>query len=95
MFTHWTIKQAFLFFYLRLSPDIFFQRCVYGTMVLNTLFTITNWLVACLQARPFDAIFHPELYPNAQTINIYIVLMLPSVLVWPYSLFPYLLFFLS
>jgi hypothetical protein len=85
MFMHWTIKQAFLFFYLRLSPDLFFKRCVYGTMVLNSIFTVINWLLAFFQVQPFDAIFHPELYPNVKKINIYVVLMLPSVLVRPPS----------
>ncbi|KAL1961493.1 hypothetical protein VTN77DRAFT_1672 [Rasamsonia byssochlamydoides] len=80
MFTHWTMKQAFLFFYLRLSQDKVFQRLVYGTMVLNTAFTIINWLLAFLQCRPFAAILHRADYPDAKCIDSYVLLMGPSVL---------------
>ncbi len=81
MFTHWTIKQAFLLFYLRLSPSVTFRRWVYLTMFLNTAFTIVNWLLAFLQCTPFDAILHRAAYPEAKCINTWILLMLPSVLV--------------
>ncbi|KAH8203628.1 hypothetical protein TruAng_002158 [Truncatella angustata] len=80
MLTHWTIKQTFLMFYLRLSPSITFRRLVYGTMLLNAAFTVTNWLLAFLQCVPFDAIFHPALYPDADCIDKNILLMGPSVL---------------
>ncbi|EED16252.1 conserved hypothetical protein [Talaromyces stipitatus ATCC 10500] len=78
MFTHWTIKTSFLFFYLRLSPDLTFRRLVYATMALNTMVTITNWLLALLQCIPFEAILHPADYPHAKCIEADIVLMLPS-----------------
>ncbi|RAH41715.1 uncharacterized protein BO95DRAFT_422195 [Aspergillus brunneoviolaceus CBS 621.78] len=78
MFVHWTIKQAFLLFYLRLSPDRSFQIKVFSTMVLNTLFTITNWLLAFLQCRPLGAIFHPAEYTNAQCLSTYVVMMVPT-----------------
>lgn len=81
MFTHWTIKQAFLLFYLRLSPSVTFQRCVYATMALNTTFTIINWLLAFLQCRPFASIFNRAAYPDAVCINPLVILMGPSVLV--------------
>lgn len=81
MFTHWTIKQAFLFFYLRLSPEPFFRKAVYGTMAVNTVFCIVNWLLAILQCTPFDSIIHPALYPDRKCINTYVYLMVPSVLV--------------
>ncbi|PYH43110.1 uncharacterized protein BP01DRAFT_393681 [Aspergillus saccharolyticus JOP 1030-1] len=78
MFVHWTIKQAFLLFYLRLSPDRPFQIKVYGTMVLSTLIMIANWLLAFLQCRPLEAIFHPADYPNAQCMSTYVVMMVPT-----------------
>lgn len=81
MFVHWTIKQAFLLFYLRLSPRRGFQIAVYGTMALNTSFTIINWCLAFLQCRPMDALFHPENYPNAQCIPQSVVMMVPTALV--------------
>ncbi|GME28826.1 hypothetical protein F5883DRAFT_504563 [Neofusicoccum parvum] len=80
MFTHWTIKQAFLLFYLRLSPSVAYRYCVIGAMVVNTVFTIINWLLAFLQCTPFDAIFHPALHPDANCIDKNILLMGPSVL---------------
>ncbi|XHG05700.1 hypothetical protein AWENTII_008914 [Aspergillus wentii] len=77
MFVHWTIKQAFLLFYLRLSIDISFRRMVYGTMVLNTMVLITNWLLAFLQCDPFQALFNRAAYPYAKCLDPYIVNMLP------------------
>lgn len=73
--------MSFLFFYLRLSPNQHFQRLVYATMVLNTMVTVTNWLLAVFQCIPFAAILHPEDYPDAKCIPEDIVLMLPSGLV--------------
>ncbi|KAI9926159.1 hypothetical protein MW887_004622 [Aspergillus wentii] len=78
MFVHWTIKQAFLFFYLRLSPDQRFRRVVYATMLLNTLFTIANWLIAFLQCKPFKAAIYKSSYPNAKCIDPYVLNMLPT-----------------
>lgn len=81
MFVHWTIKQAFLLFYLRLSPRKGFQIAVYGIMALNTAFTIINWSLAFLQCRPMDALFHPKNYPNAQCLSQSAVMMVPTALV--------------
>lgn len=50
-------------------------------MALNTMFTITNWLLAFLQCIPFEAILHSADYPNAKCIDEDVVLMLPSALV--------------
>ncbi|KAE8353447.1 hypothetical protein BDV28DRAFT_148027 [Aspergillus coremiiformis] len=80
MFTHWTLKQVFLIFYLRLSPRRGFKLSVYGTMALNTIFTVINWLLAIFQCTPFDSILHPAKYPYAVCMNKFVVLMLPSVL---------------
>ncbi|PYH91802.1 hypothetical protein BO71DRAFT_401046 [Aspergillus ellipticus CBS 707.79] len=78
MLVHWTLKHAFLLFYLRLSPQRTFQRTVYGAMILNTLVIIANWLLAFLQCRPLEAIFHPTEYLSANCINTYVVTMVPT-----------------
>ncbi|PWY68598.1 hypothetical protein BO70DRAFT_400227 [Aspergillus heteromorphus CBS 117.55] len=78
MFVHWTLKQAILVSYLRLSPQRSFRNTVYGAMILNALFTIANWLLAFLQCRPLEAIFYPGEYPNAKCIGTYVVLMVPT-----------------
>ncbi|KAJ5365703.1 hypothetical protein N7517_008589 [Penicillium concentricum] len=80
MFVHFTLKQAFLMFYLRLSPKRSFQLAVYGTMVMCTLFLVVEWLLAFLQARPLTAMFHPEAYPNAKYLSQYVVQMVPTAL---------------
>jgi len=81
MFLHWIIKQAFLLFYLRLSPQRGFQIAVYITMGINASFTIINWMLGFLQCRPLDAMIHPEAYPDAQCLNQYAVMMVPTALV--------------
>lgn len=81
MLLHWTIKQAFLLFYLRLSPQKGFQIAVYTTMGINTSFTIINWMLAFFQCRPLDALIHPEAHPNAQCLSQYAVMMVPTALV--------------
>ncbi|EYE98765.1 uncharacterized protein EURHEDRAFT_373853 [Aspergillus ruber CBS 135680] len=80
MFLHWVIKQAFLLFYLRLSPQRGFQIAVYITMGINTSFTIINCMLGFMQCRPMDAMIHPELYPNAQCLSQYVVMMVPTAL---------------
>ncbi|OCL09637.1 hypothetical protein AOQ84DRAFT_353935 [Glonium stellatum] len=80
MFTHWVIKQAFLLFYLRLSPKKTLKRLVWATMGLNTAFTLTNWLLAFLQCRPFAAILQAKDYPDAKCIDELIILIVPSIL---------------
>ncbi|KAJ5519802.1 hypothetical protein N7463_000255 [Penicillium fimorum] len=80
MFVHFTLKQAFLVFYLRLSPKRSFQLAVYGTMVMCTLFLVVEWLLAFLQAQPLAAMFHPEAYPNAKHLSQYVVQMIPTAL---------------
>ncbi|KAF7596102.1 hypothetical protein BBP40_003364 [Aspergillus hancockii] len=80
MSTHWTVKQAFLVFYLRLSPHKGLKLAVYGTMDLYTAFTIITWLLAILQCTPFDAILPPAKYPQATWINKFVLLVVPSVL---------------
>lgn len=81
MLVHWTIKQAFLLFYLRLSPKKNFHIAVYCTMAVNASFTIINWLLAFLQCRPLDAMIHPSAHPNPQCINQFVVMMVPTALV--------------
>lgn len=81
MLVHWTIKQAFLLFYLRLSPKRNFHIAVYSTMAINTSFTIINWLLAFLQCRPLDAMIHPAAHPNPQCLNQFVVMMVPTALV--------------
>lgn len=82
--------MSFLFFYLRLSPNANFQRMVYATMALNTMVTITNWLLAFLQCIPFEAVLHPADYPDAKCIEEDIVLMLPSALVRNVPHYPFI-----
>jgi hypothetical protein len=41
-FVHWVIKCAFLFFYLRLSPDRTFQICVYVGFATNFAIFLIN-----------------------------------------------------
>lgn len=81
MFAHFTLKQAFLVFYLRLSPKKSFKRTFYATMAICTLFLIIEWLLAFLQARPLAAMFHPTAYPNAKHLSQYVVRMVPTALV--------------
>ncbi|OCK77487.1 hypothetical protein K432DRAFT_255139, partial [Lepidopterella palustris CBS 459.81] len=80
MFTHWVIKQAFLLFYLRLSPKLNFRRWVWVTMGLNTAFCLINWLLAFLQCIPFDAILHPAAHSEAKCIPKLVLLIVPSIL---------------
>lgn len=75
------MKQAFLLFYLRLSPQRGFQIAVYATMGINTAFTIINWLLAFLQCQPMDAMIHPDAYPDAKCWSQYVVMMVPTALV--------------
>lgn len=60
---------------------------VYGTMVLNTMVLITNWLLAFLQCDPFQALFNRAAYPYAKCLDPYIVNMLPIGLVCCNSLY--------
>ncbi|KAL1592403.1 hypothetical protein SLS59_009756 [Nothophoma quercina] len=80
-FVHWVIKFAFLFFYLRLSPDKTFRRLVYLGMTTNITIFIANILIACLQCMPFDEILHPGTHPDARCIPKIVVLIVPSILV--------------
>ena len=41
-FVHWVIKFAFLFFYLRLSPDKTFRRLVFFGMATNIVIFAIN-----------------------------------------------------
>lgn len=66
MFVHFTVKMAFLVFYLRLSPKKNFKFTVYATMVICTMFLIVEWLLAFLQARPLAAMFNQQAYPDAK-----------------------------
>ena len=81
MFVHFTLKQAFLVFYLRLSPRRDFHMVIYGTMAMCTMFLAVEWLLAFLQAQPLAAMFHPESYPNAKFLSQYVVQMVPTALV--------------
>ncbi|KAF2470654.1 uncharacterized protein BDR25DRAFT_261751 [Lindgomyces ingoldianus] len=77
---HFVIKMAFLFFYLRLSPNKFFRGLVYAGMGLNASIFITNILMACFQCLPFDEILHPGTHPDAVCINKLVLLIVPSIL---------------
>lgn len=81
MFVHFTLKQAFLVFYLRLSPRKDFRLAVYGTVAMCTIFLGVEWMLAFLQARPLQAMFHPKAYPNAKFLSQYVVQMVPTALV--------------
>lgn len=81
MFTHWTIKQTFLIFYLRLSPGQMFRQFVFVTMGINAAVLIINWLLAFLQCSPFLSIIYPQDYPNSVCINTMVVMMVPPLLV--------------
>ncbi|KAF1352738.1 hypothetical protein EJ07DRAFT_23355, partial [Lizonia empirigonia] len=79
-FVHWVIKFAFLFFYLRLSPDRTFRRLVYFGMATNIAIFVVNILLACLQCMPFDEILHPGTHPEAKCIPPIVLLVVPSIL---------------
>lgn len=81
MFTHWTIKQTFLTFYLHLSPSQPFRVCVFLTMGVNTAVLVTNWLLAFLQCVPFLSILYPQNYPNSVCISTMVVMMVPPLVV--------------
>lgn len=89
MFVHFTVKMAFLVFYLRLSPKKNFKFTVYATMTICTVFLIVEWLLAFLQARPLAAMFNQQAYPDAKYLSQYVVQMIPTALVCD-SLFLYL-----
>ncbi|KUI57751.1 hypothetical protein VP1G_10972 [Cytospora mali] len=67
--------MTLLVFYLRLSPDQSFRRWCIATMILNTVVTVINWLLAFFQCMPLDAYFHPELNPDAKCIDGNVLLM--------------------
>lgn len=81
MFTHCVIKMAFLLFYLRLSRETTFRRWVFTAMALNAMFTLTNWLIACLQCIPLDAFFHPAAHPETKCISHFVTFFVPALLV--------------
>ncbi|KAF1830898.1 hypothetical protein BDW02DRAFT_79083 [Decorospora gaudefroyi] len=77
---HWVIKSAFLFFYLRLSPNPTFRKFVYIGVGLNGAIWIINVLMACFQCVPFDEILHPGTHPDAKCISRLALLIVPSIL---------------
>ncbi|CAN9284105.1 unnamed protein product [Alternaria alternata] len=78
---HWVIKSAFLFFYLRLSPEITaFRYAVYAGVGLNTIVWACNMLLACIQCLPFDEILHPGTHADAYCMHKLIVLIGPCLL---------------
>ncbi|KAF9700116.1 hypothetical protein EKO04_001590 [Ascochyta lentis] len=79
-FVHWVVKFAFLFFYLRLSPDKTFRKLVYFGMGTNVAIFIANILIAFLQCMPFDEIFHPGTHPEPKCIPKIVLLVVPSIL---------------
>lgn len=77
---HWIIKMAFLLFYLRFATKLF-RSLVYCTIGLNTLFTIIQWFIYCLQCIPLDTFFHPEAHPNVKCFDNSILAFVPAALV--------------
>ena len=75
---HWVIKMAFLLFYLRFATTRTFRCLVYGTMGLNTIFSIITWLLYVLQCMPLDAIFHPAAHPTAKCVDRAVLAFAPT-----------------
>jgi hypothetical protein len=75
---HWVIKTAFLLFYLRFATSRTFRYLVYGTMGLNTIFSIITWILYVLQCMPLDALFHPAAHPGAKCINRAVLAFVPT-----------------
>ncbi|PMD65643.1 uncharacterized protein K444DRAFT_608218 [Hyaloscypha bicolor E] len=75
---HWVIKMAFLLFYLRFATTRTFRCLVYGTMGLNTIFSIITWLLYVLQCMPLDAIFHPAAHPKAKCVDRAVLAFAPT-----------------
>ncbi|KAF2202070.1 hypothetical protein GQ43DRAFT_10513 [Delitschia confertaspora ATCC 74209] len=77
---HFVIKNAFLFFYLRLSPDKNFRLMVFLGFGTNAAIFVINVLMAFFQCVPMDEIFHPGTHPNAFCIEKLVLLIVPSIL---------------
>lgn len=78
---HWVIKMAFLLFYLRFATTRTFRYLVYGTMGLNTIFSLITWLLYVLQCVPLDAVFHPAAHPTAKCIDRSVLAFVPTAFV--------------
>ncbi|KAE8444094.1 hypothetical protein EG329_000876 [Mollisiaceae sp. DMI_Dod_QoI] len=76
---HWVIKMAFLLFYLRFATKRF-RTLVLCTMGLNTLFTLIQWLLYCLQCIPLDTFFHPAAHPTVKCLDNKILAFVPAAL---------------
>ena len=78
---HWVIKMTFLLFYLRLAHTNTFKWLTYGTMGLNTVFTLIIWLIYVLQCVPLDAYFHPQAHPDVICLPTKVLYYVPAALV--------------
>ena len=78
---HWIIKMTFLLFYLRLAHNNTFKYVIWGTMGLNTIFTITIWFIYCLQCIPLDAYFHKAAHPDVTCLSTKVLYYVPAALV--------------
>jgi Fungal rhodopsin domain len=78
---HWVIKMAFLLFYLRFATTRTFRYLVYGTMGLNTIFSLITWLLYVLQCVPLDAVFHPAAHPTAKCLDRRVLAFVPTAFV--------------
>lgn len=83
---HWVIKMAFLSFYLRFATKLF-KKLVYCTIGLNTLFTLIQWLIYCLQCIPLDTFVHPTAHPNVKCLDNSVLAFVPAALVSPWATF--------
>ncbi|KAF2442765.1 hypothetical protein P171DRAFT_330253, partial [Karstenula rhodostoma CBS 690.94] len=94
---HFTIKFAFLAFYVHLSPGRTFRVLVYVRAALNASVFITNELLIVLRCQPPKEVFSPGSTPDAKCmsqavtfwspvvfniiVNVYI-LILPIPVIW-------------
>ena len=72
--------MAFLLFYLRFATRVF-RTLVYFTMALNTLFTVTIWLIYCLQCIPLDTFFHKAAHSTVKCLDNSILAFVPAAFV--------------
>ena len=73
--------MTFLLFYLRLAHTNTFKYTIWGTMGLNTMFTVIIWLIYCFQCIPLDAYFHPAAHPLTVCLPKQVLYYVPAALV--------------